>query len=325
MTPGFRNATIAGALRDDLVIDPGAEDGSAAGTGKAPSTPSTRGGSPSRRAPSVQVPLGEVRTDGDGPADRHRRRRPLGLGGRRAGGHLRQQRRLVRRHLGRPGAGDGEDRRPRAGRRAGDGGGDPAQLRPGPARRRHHARRGLRPLPAPGVDRAAGEAHLLGAHLPALRAPGRQPVGEPGDLLPLRRRLAERSDGSGVSGEAGQPRSRAPAGARAPLPLVPPAAAPLGRSRRRAPSCRRPSRRTCRPTTATASTSPTRRSTTSPSPRRSTNGCGAGRRGISRRAPAAAPSAGDAGGSPLSSASRTPSTRRRWRTAWGARSIPGSS
>ena len=50
MTPTFRNATVAGAQRDDLVIDPGPRNGSAVRTGTAPSTPSIRAGSPSRRA-----------------------------------------------------------------------------------------------------------------------------------------------------------------------------------------------------------------------------------------------------------------------------------
>jgi hypothetical protein len=65
MTPGFRNATIAGAPRDALVIDPGAKRISGKDR-KGPGYVFDQGWISFSPGASIQVPLGEVRTDGEG-------------------------------------------------------------------------------------------------------------------------------------------------------------------------------------------------------------------------------------------------------------------
>ena len=65
MTPGFRNATVAGALRDALVIDPGSRKISGADR-KGPEYAFDQGWISFSPGASIQVPLGELRTDGQG-------------------------------------------------------------------------------------------------------------------------------------------------------------------------------------------------------------------------------------------------------------------
>ena len=106
MTPTYRNATRRRRPAAGSGDRSRRRGGSAARTRADPSTPST-GLDLLRESGPIQVPLGELRTDEEG--------RLIVIGGaghsasyhRRPGGHLRQQRRLVRRHLRRPGAGHG--------------------------------------------------------------------------------------------------------------------------------------------------------------------------------------------------------------------------
>jgi hypothetical protein len=65
MTPGFRNGTIAGALRNDLVIDPGAKRISGRDR-KGPEYAFDQGWISFTPGNPIQVPLGEIRTDADG-------------------------------------------------------------------------------------------------------------------------------------------------------------------------------------------------------------------------------------------------------------------
>ena len=131
----------------------------------------------------------------------------------------------------------------------------PAQLRPGAARRGDHVRRRPRPLPAPGVDRAAAEAASSGSTSSPSSSGWSDSqwvnqgiyflfgAGSPSDLTD-----------PGVPGEAGEPRSRAPAGARALFHWFRQPPPPWDSTPRRAPTCRRSSRSACRPSMATGST-----------------------------------------------------------------------
>lgn len=65
MTPGFRNASVQGALRDDLVIDPGPRRISGRDR-KGPEYAFDQGWLSFTPGSPITVPLGEIRTDGDG-------------------------------------------------------------------------------------------------------------------------------------------------------------------------------------------------------------------------------------------------------------------